>query len=271
MARLGRGRREGARISRAKPVPTPTTLVRKRLVQTPVSNDRAGTVARFWRRKRAHVLLRAPLPFLRGRQAQPLGSRADVRATARVRFFQPRGARIVRAVSTPTVTPLVRKRVVVETTVVSRSRVVARLRRRKPLVLRAPMPQPAPFVRPKIVVSRVRARVRYTRGHSAAIVLRAPIAPLATRTIPRILVVRRQRAATVRGYFGRRRLHLETSTFGVAVAAPIVTAFFGQPDPTDAGLGGGPAAALIGGTLDDGGFVGAASANTFGPSSPGRS
>jgi hypothetical protein len=210
-------------------------------------------IARIWRRRRAHILIRAILPFLGPRQPQPGVSRAAVRAGSRTRFFQQRSARIGRARSVPTATPLVRKRVVVETTLVSRSRVAARLRRRKPLLLRAPMATvfpsrqtiivarnrraarvrstirahvriirsivfAPPARQPVVSKTRVSQRARYMRRHRP-LVLRAPvIIPLAA--IPRRPVVSRtRRALYVRAYFGRRRARIIRSS---AFSTPTV-------------------------------------------------
>jgi hypothetical protein len=198
MARLGRQRRESARITRARSTTTPTPLVRKRLVQTPVANDRANIVARAWRRRRSHFIFRAPLFVQRRRQPQPIVSRAGWRASIRGRSYQPRGARLTRNVSTPTATPLVRKRLVLEPNGANSAwrwyAHVGRGRRKGATILRAPVValgwvRPRPVVHPDAANGAWRWYARLERSRRrGAIILRAPIAAALPWTRTRIVV-----------------------------------------------------------------------------------
>lgn len=224
MARLGRGRRSTARITHNVSAPTPTPLVRNRVKQTPNGARRAWRVV--FRRRRAHIVLRAPQPTLASRAKQPLVSRADVRAASRTRGFQPRGARIIRNVSTPTATPLVRNRVKQTPNGVRRAWRVAVVFRRKRahIMLRAPQPG-APLQKPRQpLVSRadIRAIVR-ARGYQprGARITRNVSSPTATPLVKPTVIRAGQpkRAARVRAFFVRHPAQLVRPP----IVAPVAT------------------------------------------------
>lgn len=185
---LGRQRRIKAKILRApRNAPTATPLIRKRLVQTPVANDRAMTIGRVWRRKRARITLKAPLGLLKSRQPiQVIIGRAAARAAVHVRGFQPRGARISRGVSTSTPTPLVRRRVVLSPNANERARFRASwLKPRPRRIIRPPAPiaaTPSQPRKPVIVTSR-RAALKARLSHSRPRLVRAPAWPQRPRPV----------------------------------------------------------------------------------------
>lgn len=194
-------------VVRARSVPTPTPLVRKRLLQTPNGTDRAFTVARIWRRKRAHIILKAPQPGPGvPKQRQPLISRAGLQASIRARLFQPRGAHFNRNVSTPTPTPLIRKRLVLSPNASERSRLRASwLKPRPRRILRPPAPLlAAPQQRPKkpLVVASRRAALKARLLRDRPRLVRAPTWPQRPRPVvaksSRRLRTRRQRPQILR-------------------------------------------------------------------------
>lgn len=220
-----------ARLIHAVSVPTPTPLVRKRVVQTPNGNDRAQVVARAFRRRRAHILIRsnptatAPTQTPRAPLVTHRARAARVRAAARTHV------RILRSIVAPqrpvkviTAAPAARRAARVRFTQRHRARIIAP-HVTAPVVVRQQQP--------RVTRQRASQRIRYTRARQP-VILRGPLVVTGRRTVRTLVIVRNRRAANVRAYFLRHRAHYETSTLGSA-APPVViyTGFYDHPSPAD--------------------------------------